>query len=255
MTSLATGLASKLKPGSIVLKSAVLSIDQSRTGNVLVTVRGGQQYRARKVIISVPTPLLQDIRFSPLLPEKARQLSQSTSLGTYSKAILRYSEPWWTRSALCGLTQSFVGPVSSTRDTSNASLGHYSLTCFIVGEPARIWAELPSQERRQQVLDQLADIFGPKHATEARDPLEYFEEELSKEEFSKGAPCPVTVPGILSGLGNVLGSTFQDVHFVGTETGRSWKGYMEGALESGERGAGEIVDALGVKAKTPQARL
>jgi len=34
------------------------------------------------------------------------------------------------------------------------------------------------------------------------------------------------------------------VHFVGTETAYEWKGYMDGAVRSGERGATEVVDAL-----------
>jgi monoamine oxidase len=34
------------------------------------------------------------------------------------------------------------------------------------------------------------------------------------------------------------------VHFVGTETASEWKGYMEGAVRAGERGAKEVVEAL-----------
>lgn len=34
------------------------------------------------------------------------------------------------------------------------------------------------------------------------------------------------------------------VHFVGTETAYEWKGYMDGALRSGIRGAEEVARAL-----------
>jgi monoamine oxidase len=35
------------------------------------------------------------------------------------------------------------------------------------------------------------------------------------------------------------------VHVAGTETATVWSGYVEGALESGERAAGEVHAALG----------
>jgi monoamine oxidase len=34
------------------------------------------------------------------------------------------------------------------------------------------------------------------------------------------------------------------VHFAGTETAVEWTGYLEGALESGERAAREVVRGL-----------
>jgi monoamine oxidase len=33
------------------------------------------------------------------------------------------------------------------------------------------------------------------------------------------------------------------IHWAGTETATEWTGYMEGALQSGERAAGEITGA------------
>ena len=34
------------------------------------------------------------------------------------------------------------------------------------------------------------------------------------------------------------------LHFAGTETAREWCGYFEGALEAGERAAGEVLEGL-----------
>lgn len=76
-------------------------------------------------------------------------------------------------------------------------------------------------------------------------PVEIFEQEWTKEEWSKGAPCPVTGPGVLSSVGKALKESVGNLHFVGTETSDIWAGYMEGAVRSGVRGAKEVVDALG----------
>ena len=37
---------------------------------------------------------------------------------------------------------------------------------------------------------------------------------------------------------------FLNVHFAGTETAANWQGFMEGAVESGERVANEVIYAL-----------
>lgn len=34
------------------------------------------------------------------------------------------------------------------------------------------------------------------------------------------------------------------VHWAGTETATKWQGYMDGALQSGIRAAGEVADRL-----------
>lgn len=44
--------------------------------------------------------------------------------------------------------------------------------------------------------------------------------------------------------GSALREKHGGVHFVGTETSFEWKGYMDGAIRSGERGAAEVVQAL-----------
>jgi hypothetical protein len=41
------------------------------------------------------------------------------------------------------------------------------------------------------------------------------------------------------------------VHWAGTETATRWAGYMDGAVESGERAADEVLAALGSRAATP----
>ena len=51
-------------------------------------------------------------------------------------------------------------------------------------------------------------------------------------------------PGTLSNAPDVLRSPQGRIHFAGTETATVWTGYMEGALESGERAAAEVLTRL-----------
>lgn len=51
-------------------------------------------------------------------------------------------------------------------------------------------------------------------------------------------------PGGLTTYEHVLRAPTGRIHFVGTETAFEWKGYMEGAVRSGERGAQEVLLAM-----------
>lgn len=161
--------------------------------------------------------------------------------------ILCYEKSWWTPQS-CGLCISYRTPAAVIRDTSVPIDSQFSLTLFIGGEPGIAWSKLPQHERRAQALKQVAAIFGPNITAEEMEelykPIEIFEQEWTKEQWSKGAPCPVTTPGLLTEAGKALAEPAGNVHFVGTETSTVWSGYMEGAVRSGMRGAKEVVEKL-----------
>jgi monoamine oxidase len=200
-------------------------------------------FTAKKLILSIPTPLYKDLTFSPPLTGKKLTFVSNTKLGYYSKLILCYSSLWWTRTQKCGLAISYQSPVGVVRDTSVAADGQFSLTCFLGGDPGLAWSLLPAHERRAQVMQQVAKIYGDEE--EVFNPVEVFEQEWTKEEWSKGAPCPVTGPGLLTEAGKAVAERVGNLHFVGTETSDVWAGYMEGAVRSGVRGAREVTESLG----------
>jgi monoamine oxidase len=51
-------------------------------------------------------------------------------------------------------------------------------------------------------------------------------------------------PGVLS-RGAAWGPPHGRIHVAGTEAAAAWTGYMEGAVEAGERAAAEVAAALG----------
>lgn len=225
----------------MVFNSPVREIRQLEDSVVVTSARG--TYRCLRVVISVPTPLYKEITFNPPLPAAKQQLSTTSKLGTYCKSILVYSSPWWRKSGLCGLLQSPIGPSAVTRDTSIDEQGHYSLTCFIVGQPARDWADKSPAKRQASVLDQIRRVYGAFATVE--EPIEIVEQIWPNEQWSQGCPCPALPVGGLTNLGHVLRAPYGKLHFVGTETAYEWKGYMDGAVRSGERGAEEVITKLG----------
>lgn len=156
---------------------------------------------------------------------------------------LVYSKPWWREHGLCGMVQSTTGPFTVVRDTSDEAAGAFCLTCFIVGQPARDWAVLPAQARQDAVLRQIHDSFGSFAVVES--PVEVVEQVWPLEQWSQGCPCPAMGPGGVGEFERELRRPHGTIHFVGTEMGGAWKGYMEGAIHSGEVGAQEVISALG----------
>lgn len=241
--ALSHGLEKLLTDGSIVLNSAVRLIEQTSTGALVSTGRG--DINCKRVIVSVPTPLYNDITFSPPLPAAKEELGKSNKLGYQVKVMLLYATPWWRASGLCGLLQSFEGPVAVTRDSSVEEKNQYSLTCFVPGRVGIMLSAGTQQARFAAVLEQINRVFKPFVAGAIPEPLAIVEHEWSKDMWAQGCPCPVSPPGVMTDFGHALRSTHGRIHFIGTETSFEWKGYMDGALRSGERGAKEAVQMLG----------
>ncbi|KAH7410919.1 hypothetical protein BKA64DRAFT_772306 [Cadophora sp. MPI-SDFR-AT-0126] len=242
-------LAAELKPDSIKLLHPVTAIEQLSPGCCIVRSGTKLTISCKKVIVSVPTCLYTHIVFTPPLPPSKYVLAATTHLGYTSKAICIYSSPWWRTLGLSGVLTSDIGPIAFTRDTCFLEDENYSIVCFIVGDAGRAWSGLDEHNKKKQVTDQMKTMFAPGvPGGEVPEPTKVILQDWAKEEWIWGAPSAVLPLGALAnGAATELLRPVGNVHFVGTETSDVWKGYMEGAVRSGRRGAREVVDGLGGK--------
>ncbi|KAL4909138.1 hypothetical protein BDW74DRAFT_187469 [Aspergillus multicolor] len=237
------GLASSLPEGTVRLNTPVHSIIQNPDQSVKVQA-GGAVYAARKVIITTPSPAMRSIAFHPKLPPAKQAWIDSTTYGYYTKAMIEFKSPFWVEKGFCGLTQSFTGPSSVIRDTSSPEDRKYILTCFMSGDPGRAWAALSTKEREQSLLQQIGQLFSEPDAESKFVQLTTYEW-VNDEWAGRGCPCTALTPGVLDTLGpDALRESSGNLHFAGTETAGEWKGYMEGAIRSGERAAAEVVKSV-----------
>lgn len=203
--------------------------------------------------MSIPSAILRDVNISPPLPQPVRHVTDSSRLGHYNKVLVCYDRPWWRDLGYNGFFMSYDGPVNLARDTSVEGTRHYSLTCFVNGSHGERWSKFPPHERRRLVLQQLSSIFNVDSVTsDVFKPIEVFDQIWKHEQYSKGALAPILALGHYTEFDSVYGKPVGNLHFVGTEYSREWKGYMEGALCSGEKGALEVIQAL---KQAPRARL
>ncbi|MEI6863940.1 MAG: NAD(P)/FAD-dependent oxidoreductase [Candidatus Adlerbacteria bacterium] len=74
--------------------TCVTSIDHT-SSVVKVTTANGVEYKADKVILTVPLPLVSQISYTPAIPEKLAAV-EKMGYGAVIKMLLRFKTKWWT---------------------------------------------------------------------------------------------------------------------------------------------------------------
>ncbi len=195
---------------------------------------------ARHVVVAMmPSDTLR-IRFEPDLPAARRGLSVGWArlprLPILKLSVI-YKTPFWRAMGLNGAMQSDRAPFQLVFDNSprDGSLGVLSGFMSIAEAPDFAHRKV----REEKVLEELARYFG-KRALEA---VGYVEKDWATDPFSTGCITPLT-PGLLSKYGPALREPTGRIHWAGSETAEAWCGFMDGAVRSGERAAGEVREAL-----------
>ena len=218
----------------VVLSSPVRSV--AREGESAVVRADGFEVRARRVVIALAPALAARIDFEPTLPPARESLNQRVPMGSYMKVVGVYERPWWRERGLSGLAFADRGPVQMVVDDSPPGGTPGILVGFVTGAAAREVGQLDSNARRRALLEALGRCVG----LEAARPSAYRDLNWLEEPWSRGAPVGVMGPGTLTGVGRALRTPVGPVHWAGTETATEWPGYMDGAVQAGERVAREV---------------
>ncbi|HEY8809847.1 MAG TPA: flavin monoamine oxidase family protein [Solirubrobacterales bacterium] len=212
-------------------------ISQSE-GGVCIEANGFAVEAAR-AIVALPPAISRRIEFDPPLPKERRQLGERLLPGALTKCMALYEEPFWRADGSSGESVTDAGPVTLTFDSSPRDGSSGVLLGFVGGPEARQIASVAPAERRAAVLACFERLFGSR----AMQPLDYTEQAWSEEEWSGGGPTSNFGPGGWTACGPALREPVGRVHWAGTETATVWSGYMEGALQAGERVAAEVVES------------
>jgi monoamine oxidase len=194
----------------------------------------------RYAIITIPPPLRDAIAFDPPLPPDRAALTQAMPMGSVIKCVVAYRRPWWRDDGWSGEVVSDSGPLRMVFDDTPPDESFGALVAFISGDAARAWTGRPAADRARMARDELARFFGPR----ALDVVGYVEKDWPADAWSRGCFAGYFPPRALTRLGDALRAPVGRIHWAGTETAREWNGYMDGAIESGERAAAEIAARL-----------
>ena len=223
---------------SVILNSPVKRITQTRHG---VTVHSRRaEITAKQVIVAMPPVLTGKIAYEPGLPSERIELVERLPQGYLTKVTVVYPTPFWREQGLTGQVLATAGPVNATFDDSPEDGSRGVAFGFIGGDSGRDFAKLSTRARRDAVIANFADFFGPQ----AMEPVKYIESAWKQETYSLGCPVAVAAPGVYTAHGRALRKPVGRIHWAGTETSNYWNGYMDGAVRSGERAAIEVLDLL-----------
>ncbi|HEX3173689.1 MAG TPA: FAD-dependent oxidoreductase [Solirubrobacterales bacterium] len=227
---LAESLGDRVRLGAPVRRIA------QGSGSVRVEA-DGLALEAARVVVAAPPAIAARIELEPAPPEQRVRLGERLRPGALTKCMAVYEEPFWRADGLSGEAVTDARPVTLTFDSSPRDGSRGVLLGFVGGPEARELAALPPAERRAAVLACLERLFGPRAAR----PVDYAEQAWAGEEWSGGGPTSNFAPGGWTECGPALREPFGAVHWAGTETATVWSGYMEGALQAGERVAAELL--------------
>jgi monoamine oxidase len=195
---------------------------------------------AGAAIVALAPALAGRIAYSPVLPVERDRLTSSMPHGDVTKAVMVYDSAFWREDGLSGEAWGDQLPFSFSYDMSVPDGRPGVLTLFFVGDRARRFRALSQAERRATLMSSLECCFGP-HATS---PLACFERDWAAEQWTRGAYCGYMPPGVWTRYGHALRAPVGPLFWAGSETAVEHAGYMEGAIESGERAATEVLAGL-----------
>lgn len=193
--------------------------------------------RTKKVIITAPLPIVKNIQFTPDLPKEKQILIDSMTMGTVIKVHAVYAQPFWREQELNGSSTCLDEVVELTVDNSVPGSEKGIITSLIHADRAKALLKLSDKERKNVLLNAYANLFGEQALT----PISYHDYSFSNNPWIGGAYSGYFKNGDFSKYGEHIAKPCGNIHWAGTETSTFFKGFMEGAVLSGERVAREIL--------------
>jgi len=221
--------------GRIDLDAAVRAIVQDGRG-VRVAVAGGDgrrhQIAADYVVVTLPPPLVRACAFDPPLPTRQHAALGALTMGAATKVSLRFDRPWWRRS---GRPRAFgsnlpFGAVWEAGEEQRAAV----LT-LLGGASAS--ASLAASANDAAELSRMLRVFGTPTAPGS---LIGAAVSWERERWSKGGYA-VFGPLFDPRDRRLLSAAHGRVLFAGEHTSERWQGFMNGAVESGQAAARDVI--------------
>jgi monoamine oxidase len=234
--SIPEAMAKSLKT-PVELNRKVTSIRTDRSG-AEVRCADGTRYAADHVISSLPTTTLRNVAIEPALTGAQAKAVRELGVQAISQMHIVPKSKFWEKD---GMAPSFSsdGPVNMVvAEHKGADPKEItSLTVWLRGENARRTDKMKEKEARDAVVREIGKL-----RPAARGQLEVVAyHSWMNDPFALG-DWAVWEPGQVSAFAKAIGKPHGRLHFCGEHTAVSNRG-MEGAMESGERVALEVVQS------------
>ncbi len=221
----------------VVLGDLVRNIHQSASG-VRLECSSGETYDADYVICALPATAVRKIEMAPVMPHPQQQAFRDVVYHKVTQAHMIAKEPYWEKSGDSASlwTNGMLGRVFTRRIPDHS--GRCNITVWINGDGCDLFDVMGEAEAAQSILDEYERIVpASKGLVSVRRVIRW-----AIDPFNEGA-WPAWRPGEISRLPDLLQQPHQRIFFAGEHLGISNSG-MEGAMESGERAALDVLRRL-----------
>jgi monoamine oxidase len=229
-------IAVRLAQGvDVVLEAPVTQIVHE--AGVFRVLHAKGETRAKRVIMAMAPELSADIAVSNGELQRRATLVRRMPMGKVIKALLAYDTPFWRDQGYSG---QIVGNTAAFGPIFDACLPgdpRGILVGFFEADAATETRDLTPDARRDLAHASVNRAFGGT----APAPIAYTEHDWTQDPWSRGCYVGLAQPGVLTAMGAALRAPVEGVHWAGTETARQWIGYIDGAVEAGERAAMEVL--------------
>ncbi|RYY72171.1 MAG: FAD-dependent oxidoreductase [Chitinophagaceae bacterium] len=228
---LAEKLADAVGRENILKEHMVSKVDQ-RGGQVMVTCRNGKSFKADTVICTLPTFSIQKIEWLPGLPEEKMAAIKSLQYARINKHPILFKERFWPEDfdMITDLPAHYFYNAAKNQPGKTGVLMSYT-----IGDKAAVIANQDDAFHTAVIRQALQPGFGEVQEKIISHSNYYW----GNDEFSRGAYA-LYKPGQWFTTRPILQKHFRNIYFAGEHLA-DWQGFMEGALNTGEAAAQEVL--------------
>jgi monoamine oxidase len=233
----AARLAEKIRYGAPVVK---IEHDSQGVRAVFLRAGGGRQTIAGdRLVCTIPFSVLKHIEISPRFSTEKQRAIEELPYTSVSRVYLQSRKKFWAEEGLESNAYTDLPIMAVTDSTFNQPGPRGILHSYMAGRQARRVAAMKEGERISFTLEHMEKVYpGIRENFEGGASKCWDEDEWARGDYAWFKP------GQMSSLMSHIARPEGRVHFAG-EHASAWPGWMQGALESGNRAAREINEAGG----------
>jgi monoamine oxidase len=207
---------------------------------VAVTFKQGDSHQtisSEFAVVAIPLTTARLIEFNPPLPPEHHKMVNELSYGAVTKVLIEYRKRFWNDKGWNGRLATDA-PIGYTwHATSHIEDERGILTVYTGGGPGAKFAALSDEERTRVAVSEIEKLFpGSSDLIECTATVAWPNEPYTRGSYAALAPGEVTAHW--KTLFEPVGRLF----FAG-EHATPIQGFMEGAVESGQRVAAHIISS------------
>ncbi|MEP7136979.1 MAG: FAD-dependent oxidoreductase [Chloroflexota bacterium] len=219
---------------SDVRMNAVVTTVSNQPDGVSVTYKQGDVFHTISsafAILAIPLTTARLIEFDPSLPTAHQRMVNEISYGAITKVLIEYRQRFWKAKGWNGRLSTDQPIVQTWEATSHLPGEHGILTAYTGGEPGVRLSALSDEERIKLAVAVIEKIFpGSSDMIENTATVAWNNEPFTRASYMALAP------GEVLSHWQTLFEPAGRLFFAG-EHATALQGFMEGAVESGQRAA------------------